>query len=153
MLALKPDDADIEAIEKLRQKFYIDVHLTFDVENTVTFLDEISTLEEGEINPAAEYMMFLNAFIKTVSQCDPRWDSNKAIEKSWQNIHGRVYEPLKPYITEDLLKEQTEEILPPEVITETKEQEEIITAHNTSGDLSIQDVQTKVETQFNAEKA
>jgi hypothetical protein len=149
MLALKPDDTDIEAKEKLRQKFYVDVHLTFDVENTVSFLDEISTLEVGELNPASEYLMFLNAFIKTVSQCDPRWGNNPAIEKSWQHIKDRVYEPLKPYITEDFLKEQTEEIL----LVDT----EAILSNDrhdaTNGEQPLEEMQTKVETQFDEEKA
>jgi serine/threonine protein kinase len=74
----------------LVEKFYIDINLVFGIENFSTFVEKIATLQQGEHNPMKEYPLFLDAFIKTISECDPRWHSNKDVEKSWNHIRNTV---------------------------------------------------------------
>ena len=78
----------------MHQKFYVDLHWLFDVENTITSLDKLATLPDGEENPKSEYILFLDAFIKTIAQCDPRYKPNSATGQAWQSIRKRVYDGL-----------------------------------------------------------
>ncbi len=82
----------------LTQKFYIDVHLMFDVENTIEFLHKMATLEDNETNPISEYILFLNSFIKTIEDCDPRWKPNHPTVKAWNNIRERILNSIAAFL-------------------------------------------------------
>jgi serine/threonine protein kinase len=95
MQAQKPDAKDTETIRALQQKFYIDINMVFGVENFGNFVEKMATMEHGEINPLSEYTIFLDAFIKTVAECDPRWDNSKEIGKAWMAVRESALEQLK----------------------------------------------------------
>ena len=83
-------DKPLEKNAVLIEKFFVDIHLVFGVENFATFVEKVATLQQGESNAIQEYTLFLEAFIQTISQCDPRWDSNKEVEKSWTAVKNSV---------------------------------------------------------------
>jgi serine/threonine protein kinase len=157
---LKEEETD------LHKKFFIDIHLIFDVENAISFLEKLTTFEEGEKNPAHEYILFMDTFIETVKECDPRWQANSAVEKSWNHIRTRIYEPLKPFL---LLESPVNEFATPSVETGKNQltideddfkkevelhQKDLDTILNESmNGESFADNTTKVETQFDDEKA
>ena len=164
MAAKKPLDKE-KGREYLAHKFFIDIHLVFGVENFDAFLEKLATMEQGEINPYEEYILFLDAFIKTVSECDPRWESQKDIEKAWLNIKANVLNQLKNFIPEPetiSIFIPNEENAEPKVTTineknalsdENKEQTN--TTDNINGETSDNnsDVLTKVETQYDPDRA
>ena len=164
MAAKKPLDKE-KGREYLAHKFFIDIHLVFGVENFDAFLEKLATMEQGEINPYEEYILFLDAFIKTVSQCDPRWESQKDIEKAWLNIKANVLNQLKNFIPEP----ETISIFIPDAENDTPEtlandkktvvgenKLEINTTENKDGEASDDNGEnelTKVETQYNPDRA
>jgi len=88
MKPFKPETPEEE--EALYQKFYVDLHLLFDVENAISSLGKMATLEEDEHNPLSEYLLFLDTFIETIYECDPRCKLGSATAKSWQSIKDRI---------------------------------------------------------------
>jgi hypothetical protein len=97
----KPTDAESERKRKLQQKFYIDINMVFGVENFSYFVEKMATMEQGEINPISEYPIFLDAFIKTIEECDPRWDNSKEIRKAWETVRTNVLAQLQCTLPEE----------------------------------------------------
>ena len=167
MASKKPLDKE-KGREYLSHKFFIDIHLVFGVENFDAFLEKLATMEQGEINPYEEYTLFLDAFIQTVSQCDPRWDTHRDIEKAWNNIKTNVLSQLQNYLPEpETVSNFTDKIDTEDSNTapaNEKEQPLLVNNTGTSTSDTLNDysattdnegniVMTKIETQFDPDKA
>ena len=95
MAAQKPKDNEIERKRALQEKFYIDINMVFGLENFSHFVEKMATMKQGEVNPASEYPIFLDAFIKTIKKSDPRWETSKDVPKAWAAIREMALEQLK----------------------------------------------------------
>lgn len=95
MAAQKPTDDEIERKRAIQEKFYIDINMVFGVENFSNFVEKMATMQQGEVNPVSEYTIFLDAFIKTIEESDPRWDQSKDIKKAWAAVRESALEQLK----------------------------------------------------------
>lgn len=77
--------------ETLYQKFHIAVHLLFDAENSDDFLERLSRLLPPKSrNTVSLYVLFMDVFIETVAQSDPRWTSRTGTEDAWIQIKNRL---------------------------------------------------------------
>jgi serine/threonine protein kinase len=77
--------------EALYQKFHIAVHLLFDAENSDDFLERLSRLLPPKSrNTVSFYILFMDVFIETVAQSDPRWTSRLGTENAWNQIKNRL---------------------------------------------------------------
>ena len=95
MEAQKPKDDEIERKRALQEKFYIDINMVFGLENFSFFVEKMATMRQGEVNPVSEYTIFLDAFIKTIEDSDPRWDTSKDVQRAWKTIRDNALEQLK----------------------------------------------------------
>jgi serine/threonine protein kinase len=89
---------DNDSNEELYSKFYHDIHLVFDPQNTIEFLDKVTAFGASDISPVSEYKAFLDAFLETVKYCDPRWDSHKVVRKAWENVSSTLRIQLDSYV-------------------------------------------------------
>lgn len=80
------------------QRFHIAVHLMFDIENTIASVEKTTRLSPFESNSRAEYITLLNAFVDTVAECDPRWNSRAGVAEAWQHIKNRILDALAAYL-------------------------------------------------------
>ena len=89
----------------LQQKFYISLHLIFDVENAVIFLRKVAEAAADSSTTAAEYIFYFDVLLKTVEECDPRWHGKSSdTPKAWGHIKMRILDSLQ-----DLLPTKTED--------------------------------------------
>ncbi|MFN0016072.1 MAG: protein kinase domain-containing protein [Saprospiraceae bacterium] len=79
------------------QRFHIAVHLMFDIENTIASVEKTTRLSPLESNSHTEYGVLLNAFVETVSECDPRWNS-RGVSEAWQHVKNRILDALNAYL-------------------------------------------------------
>jgi serine/threonine protein kinase len=86
--------------ERMYEKFYLDIHLVFDPNNTVEFLDKITANKYKDVSPVSEYKAFLAAFLETIAVCDPRWKTHAIVRKAWLNIKNKIFTQLESYIPE-----------------------------------------------------
>ncbi|HRI59080.1 MAG TPA: protein kinase [Saprospiraceae bacterium] len=86
--------------ESLYQKFHIAVHLVFDVENAVNFLERVTRLSQTRNNTVDQYAMLMDVFIETVAQHDPRWATRSGTAEAWNQIRKRLLESLAAYLPE-----------------------------------------------------
>jgi hypothetical protein len=100
MVALKPKDEETEKKRELQQKFYIDINMVFGLQNFGTFVEKLTTIEQGEVNPLSEYTIYLDTFINTIAEFDPRWDNVKDVEKAWNTVRNKVLDQLKVSLPE-----------------------------------------------------
>lgn len=96
------------------QRFHIAVHLMFDIENTIASVEKTTRLSPFESNSRAEYITLLNAFVDTVAECDPRWNSRAGVADAWQHIKNRILDALAAYLPaepEGEIPDETEPVI------------------------------------------
>jgi serine/threonine protein kinase len=86
-----------EANNILYKKFYFDIHLVFDPENALDFLDKVTAHDTPDTSPVTEYRAFLDAFIKTVETCDPRYKTHRVVRKAWDKVSKELHNQLNKY--------------------------------------------------------
>jgi serine/threonine protein kinase len=86
-----------EAHNILYKKFYFDIHLVFDPENALDFLDKVTAHDTPDTSPVTEYKAFLDAFIKTVETCDPRYKTHRVVRKAWDKVSKELNDQLDKY--------------------------------------------------------
>lgn len=86
--------------EELFQKFHITVHLLFDVENAVSFMERIARLSPDKKNTATKYGLFLKVFTETVAECDPRWNHSPSTANAWNHLKDRIIDTLAAFLPE-----------------------------------------------------
>jgi hypothetical protein len=83
--------------QKKINKFYLDIYLVFDPANLLEFLDKITADKPGDVSSKEEYAVFLEAFLKTVEACDPRWRANATIRQAWAKVKNKILAQLQVY--------------------------------------------------------
>jgi serine/threonine protein kinase len=83
--------------QRMYEKFYLDIHLVFDPNNTLEFLNKITANKYNDVSPISEYKAFLEAFLETIETCDPRWKTHAIVRKAWQNIKNKIFTQLQSY--------------------------------------------------------
>ena len=114
----------------LHQNFHLIVHLLFDTENAVSFMARIIRLAPGRANIVAEYTHFVEAFIKSVSECDPRWNYRSDVRQAWSILKERIINSLKNAVAD----------VPFDVSTPEDEDAQIADPMEEEPDIAIQDV-------------
>ncbi|MCB9306016.1 MAG: protein kinase [Lewinellaceae bacterium] len=89
----KPESSEEKALQY--QNFHVIVHLLFDAYSASSFMERMARLSPGKTNVAAEYTLMVEVFIKTVSQCDPRWRYRSDIKAAWHQLRDHIVETLR----------------------------------------------------------
>jgi serine/threonine protein kinase len=151
---LKPENK--REWEALYQKFHIAVHLIFDLDNAVDFLERATRLSQNKANSIAQYAMLMDVFIETVAHCDPRWSSRTGTDEAWKNIKNRMLESLAGHLPEKEAATNEPEDAPQEAAVSTPPP---AAADQNEMDLTFQESSAEqengkdVEPEFDPEKA
>jgi serine/threonine protein kinase len=96
--------------QRLYEKFYLDIHLVFDPNNALEFLNKITANKYKDVSPISEYKAFLEAFLETIETCDPRWKTHAIVRKAWQNVKNKIFTQLQSFQPEPEMPIDYEEL-------------------------------------------
>jgi serine/threonine protein kinase len=104
---------------EITRKLNTAIHIIFDADdNGISFLEKIVELSPNSNKIAEEYQLIFDVFMKTVFECDPRWEPNDEVDKAWRKIKQRITRSLNAYLAE---KAQSLKILKTEPESTQKE--------------------------------